>query len=96
MEFKFASKELIKLYETHYGSYPEAIINAFFKKIQIIKNAKNENDLRALKSNHFEKLKGKTGQYSMRLNDKFRLIVEFLENGSCKIVLVKEISNHYS
>lgn len=96
MEIWFADKKLVKLYKTGKGSYSEIIIKAFFKKIQQIRSAKNENDLRALKSNHFEKLQGIKDQYSMRLNDQFRLIIELLDDGSCKIVIIKEISNHYS
>lgn len=95
MEIKFADKKLAMLYEVGEGAYSEAVISAFSKKIQIIKSAKNENDLRALKSNHFEKLKGTKDSYSMRLNKQYRLIIELLNDGSCKIVIIKEISNHY-
>jgi toxin HigB-1 len=95
MKFKFGSKELSDLYETEQGPYSEAIIKAFFKKIQLINNAKDENDLRALKSNHFEKLQGEKNLYSIRLNIQFRLILELLKDGQCKIILIREISKHY-
>ena len=96
MEFKFATKDLAKLYETGEGPYPPAIIKAFTKKVGLIKNANHENDLRALKSNHFEKLKGEKKLYSIRLNDQYRLIFKLQQDGSYKIILIKEISNHYS
>jgi plasmid maintenance system killer protein len=95
MKFQFGSKELSDLYETGQGSYSEAIIKAFFKKIQLINNAKDENDLRRLQSNHFEKLQGEKNLYSIRLNIQFRLILELLKDGQCKIILIKEISKHY-
>ena len=96
MEFKFATKELARLYETGQGPYASAVIKAFIKKVGLIKNAKHENDLRAFKSNHFEKLKGQKNSYSIRLNVQYRLIFELQADGLYKIVLIKEISNHYS
>jgi hypothetical protein len=42
-------------------------------RMQSIRAAANENDLREMKSNHFEKLKGdRKGDYSIRLNLTFR------------------------
>lgn len=96
MLFEFDNNELVKIYETGRGSYPPEIIKAFFKKIQLIKNAKNENDLRKIKSNHFEKMEGYKNRYSLRLNLQYRLIIELLKDGIYKIILIKEISNHYS
>lgn len=95
MQFKFAEKDLVNLYETGQGPYPEAIIKAFFKKVQLIDKAKDENDLRAFKGNHFEKLQGEKNLYSIRLNIQFRLILELLKDGQCKIILIREISKHY-
>jgi proteic killer suppression protein len=47
----------------------EAIVTAFRRRIQAIRAASNEQDLRAMKSFHFEKLSGnRRHQYSIRLN----------------------------
>lgn len=97
MKIEFANKKLEILYQTGAGSmkYSEAVVRAFFKKMQAIKNANNEADLRALKSNHFEKMKGSKNNYSIRLNRQYRLEFELLKDFSCKIILIKKISKHY-
>jgi len=97
MKFSFQTKELANLCYQGKGAedYPDFIVNSFFRKISQIKRAKNENDLRALKSNHFEKLKGKDNLYSIRLNDQYRLEFSILESSE-KELFIKRISNHYS
>jgi toxin HigB-1 len=78
------------------GGYSEAIVQAFRERMRTIIRVRNENDLRALKSLHFEKLKGKrTGEYSMRINDQFRLIfqIESTEHGNQ--LVVTDIEKHY-
>lgn len=83
------------------ASYPTEVIKAFRKCLSKIKSAKNTIDLRAIKSLHFEKLKGKKyeGKYSIRLNISYRLIfrIENLESsGKIEIICIEEISNHYA
>jgi len=97
MKVEFADSKLEKLYYEGKGAknYPDNIIKSFFKKIQLIKSANNENDLRALKSNHFEKIKGKKNLYSIRLNIAYRLEFSIEKNNECKIILIIKISNHY-
>ena len=78
------------------GGYSETVVEAFRERIRTIIRADNENDLRALKSLHFEKLKGKRKhEYSMRINDQFRLIfqIEAAERGN-RLVIV-DIEKHY-
>jgi proteic killer suppression protein len=63
--------------------------------MQAIRSAANENDLRDLKSNHFEKLKGnRKGQYSIRLNDQFRLIFEIEETKGGNRLAIREIADY--
>lgn len=97
MKFSFQNTDLENLYYMGEGikDYPAFVGKAFFKKVSMIKNAKNENDIRAIKGNHFEKIKGEDNLYSIRLNDQYRL--EFsIEESDCKSILIKKISNHYS
>lgn len=98
MRFQFENSGLEELYYEEKGAeaYPDYVVTAFFKKIQTIKAATNENDLRALKGNHFEKMEGKENKYSMRLNLQYRLIFSLEKDGGCTIISIKEISNHYS
>lgn len=61
-----------------------------------IRAAQDERDLRQMRSLHFEKLRGdRSHQYSMRVNDQYRLIVEIERTGGrSKIVLVEIIDYH--
>lgn len=58
MRFIFRSKKLQRLYTDEAGAerYPPEVVDAFFDKMAIIAAANHENDLRALKGLHFEKL----------------------------------------
>lgn len=76
----------------------EGVVRSFRKKMQVIRAVKNENDLRAMGSLHFEVLKGKRAhQASIRLNNKYRLILEIEErSGSNNNVLhVKGIEDYH-
>jgi toxin HigB-1 len=81
--------------------YPAEVIKAFKKRVFEIKNARNTQDLRNIKSLHFEKLKEKKyeGKYSIRLNIAYRMIfrIENLEgNERVEVICIEEINNHYS
>jgi len=97
MDFEFHSEELKELYVTGKCSrrYDVSIVKAFFKRISLIAAAKNENDLRKIKSNHFEKLKGYNDQYSMRLNDKMRLIFYIRKSESGNLLSILDIKDYH-
>jgi proteic killer suppression protein len=45
---------------------------------------------------HFKKLSGtRAGQYSIRLNDQWRLIIEYVMEGGKKVVSVVEITDYH-
>jgi proteic killer suppression protein len=93
---KFADKGLEALEKTDDPDYSDAIIRAFRLRMQVIRGSKDERDFYALKSLRFEKLKGKRShQHSMRLNDQFRLILEFNGTGPDKTVIVVEIVDYH-
>lgn len=53
---------------------PDDIQQAALRKLRMINNAKNIDDLRIPPANRLEKLKGnRSGQYSIRINDKWRI-----------------------
>ena len=92
MDVAFRTEELDKL-ETDpdfTAGYGKEIDKAYRKRIQIIRAAKDERDLYAIRGNRFEKLKGsRSHQYSLRLNDKMRLVVEIEpETPKNKIVVI--------
>ena len=95
MRFRFRYKKLEALYTEGKGAhkYPPGIVDAFVEVMSVIQSAADERDLRMLKGLRYEKLKGdRKGQHSMRLNDQFRLIVEWEKDdqGSCLVIIVIE------
>jgi proteic killer suppression protein len=64
--------------------------------MQAIRAAMDERDLVAVRGNRFEKLKGdRSHQYSVRLNDQYRLILEFEGSGQGKVVVVVGIEDYH-
>ena len=79
--------------------FPSEVAVGFRKRINQIQNAKDTQDLRALKSLHFEKLREKKyeGKYSIRINKSYRIIFR-IDKDILRIetVVVEEVTNHYS
>ena len=72
---------------------PADIEVRLFRKLQIMDDAKADSDLRAPKSNHFEKLSGNlAGLHSIRVNLKWRLIFEW--DGSEGLAANVYLDNH--
>jgi len=75
---------------------PQPAVRAFWKRMQFIRSAVDERDFRQMKSLHFEKLKGaRKSQYSMRLNDQYRLILEFKKERNTKTVSIVSIEDYH-
>ena len=60
MRFRFGNKKIEALYYEEKGArrYPPEVVDGFFEVVAIIRAAKDERDLHALKSLRYEKLKG--------------------------------------
>ena len=72
------------------------IVRAFRMRMQQIRAAVDARDFYASKAMHFEKLKGdRSGQYSIRLNKQWRLILELRGEHPCKIVGIVEIVDYH-
>ena len=98
MEVKFKDKDLDRLESdaSFSGGRADPVVSAFRKRMQMIRSAPDERVFYALKYLHFEKLKSTGGdQYSMRLNDQWRLIVEFEGKGQDKIVVIVGITDYH-
>ncbi|MEK6777900.1 MAG: type II toxin-antitoxin system RelE/ParE family toxin [bacterium] len=97
MRYRFADKRLEELYLHGAGSerYPQGIAEMFVRRVRTIEAAADERDLRALKSLHFEKLKGGKDRYSIRLNNAWRLILTIEKDKDGKIVVIIKINKHY-
>lgn len=102
MEIHFQDEYLEELAENKKASgkpkFPEEVILAYKKRIFQVKAAKGTQDLREIKSLHFEKLKEKRfkGKYSIRLNKAYRLIFDIGKDERLEIMIVEEINNHYA
>ena len=84
--------------ETGKQKFSEEVIKSFRKQIFQIKHAISTQELRKIKSLHFEKLKEKRykGKHSIRLHGKYRLIFGINKQRGVEIILIEEISDHYS
>jgi proteic killer suppression protein len=90
------SLERLERDASYTAGFDPAIVKAFRKRMWSIRNATDERDLRGLKSARFEKLSGDgKGQYSMRLNDQWRLIVEFEGEAPNKRITILEIADYH-
>ena len=57
---------------------PASLDERLFRKLQLIDDAENDQDLRVPPSNHFEKLSGNLkGKHSIRVNRQWRLIFKW-------------------
>jgi proteic killer suppression protein len=62
---------------------PNSIQNTARRKLRMLNNSSRINDLRVPPSNRLELLKGdRKGQYSIRVNDQWRICFEWME-GDC-------------
>ena len=97
MEVRFKDDSLDRLEkEKDDGSRPAAVVKAYLRLVQRIRSAPDERVFRTMGSLRFKKLKGKRkGQWSMRLNDQWRLILEFEGQGADRVVWIVEIADYH-
>lgn len=98
MEIAFEDSNLYRLERDAKfdAGYPPAIVKAFRKRMQYIRDSIDERDFRSMRSLNFERLKGeRSNQYSMRLNDQWRLIVELHGEAPNKTVVVVSIEDYH-
>ncbi|MFZ6638528.1 type II toxin-antitoxin system RelE/ParE family toxin [Undibacterium sp. TC4M20W] len=98
MEFEFDDKSLDRLYTDAQftAGLSQEVVTAFRKRMQQIISFQDERDFYALKSLHFEKLQGdRDGQSSIRLNSKWRLILEIRGSHPCKLIGIIEIVDYH-
>ncbi|AKU48449.1 type II toxin-antitoxin system RelE/ParE family toxin [Xanthomonas arboricola] len=98
MEVRFEDPSLERLeVDPKYTAGLDAdLVKAFRKRLQFIRAALDERAFYAMKSLHYEKLKGdRDGQRSMRLNDQWRLILRLKEVDVGKQVIVISIADYH-
>lgn len=98
MEILFRNNKLDRL-ETDAkfdGGFPGPVVTKLRQRLQEIRAASDERVFYRLRSLRFEKLKGnREHQYSMRLNDQWRLILEFEGNSPNKVAVVVGIEDYH-
>lgn len=98
MEVEFDDDDLDQL-ETDAratAGFPAAVVRGYRKAMQFIRDAADERDLYAMRGLRFEKLEGKRkGQFSLRCNDQYRLIIELVGKSKTKKVRVIEIVDYH-
>ncbi|MFM1842384.1 MAG: hypothetical protein RLZZ490_1120 [Cyanobacteriota bacterium] len=102
MNFEFKSKKLEQLYteEKNAHKYPGEVIDNFFEVMLILESVPDEQTLlnKKIGGRKPEKLKGKRGvkgQYSIRLNQQFRLIFTIETDPNDKYLLIIEIVDYH-
>lgn len=78
------------------GGHPPEVVKAFRRRMQQIRAAVDERDFCNQRSLRFEKLAGaRRHQHSMRLNDQWRLILEFHGSSPNKSVAIICIEDYH-
>jgi toxin HigB-1 len=98
VEVSFEDAQLKTLAEdkTLDGGYSPGVGKSFRQRLQFITDAQDERDFFAWRSLRFEKLKGnRSNEYSMRLNDQWRLILSFQGEAPNKTVIVRGIEDYH-
>lgn len=91
MQVRHADKKLERLeHEQDYSAgFDAKVVRAYRKLMQLIRAAVDERAFYALKSLHYEKLKGdRKDERSMRLNKQYRLVLKLEENRGKTVVIV--------
>ena len=90
----FADKETEKIYNQQFSKkLPQSIQRIALRKLMMLDNAERLEDLRVPPANHLELLHGnRAGQYSIRINQQYRICFIF-ENGVSRNV---EIVDYHS
>jgi len=86
----FKCKETARIFETGYSrKFPDSIIKSAIIRLVMLNRSGKLDDLKIPPSNHLEKLSGdRKGQYSIRINDKYRVCFKWHENNAYDVEIV--------
>ena len=78
------------------GGWQSGFVSSYRRRMGAIRSAVSPHDLSQLKGNRFEKLKGaRSHQHSVRINDQYRLILEFEDTDQGKVVVIVGIEDYH-
>jgi len=97
MELRSDDTDLERLeVDTEYtGGRPLEIVRAYRKLVNFVRQAQDEVDLQACKFLGIEKLPVNSPQYSLRLNDQWRLVIEFEQGKPTKKLVIIAIKDDH-
>jgi toxin HigB-1 len=86
----FKSKETARIFERLRSTrLPQDIQQVSYRKLRMLNNAVTLDDLRIPPANRLEKLSGdRSGQYSIRVNDQWRICFEWIDEDAYNVVIV--------
>ena len=97
MDIEFRNRRLERFYSVKSAArkLPVPVAEAYVDAIDLLRAARDLNALRAVKGLRLERLVegSRKGQYSIRLNRQWRLILK--EGDSSTVVIVWDVNNHY-
>ena len=98
MKLEFANTKLEKaaVHSGQIGRWSAKLIQIYRRRVAVIRAAKDRRDLYALSSLHLEKLEGKKKhQHSVKLDDQFRIILQFRKEDKREIVTIVDIEDYH-
>jgi toxin HigB-1 len=96
VNFKNESLDRLETDAKYNAGFGDVIVRAYRRAMLHIRAAADERTFYARRSFNFEKLKAdREGQYSMRLNEQWRLIVELIGEAPNKTVFIIEITDYH-
>ena len=98
MQVEFRTNKLRRQYEQNLEaqrSFGEKVARRYIQRINIIKEARDIEELRTMPVLHCHPLKGeRAGQWAINLTEQYRLIFT-LQGEQLEIVCIEEVSKHY-
>ena len=80
---------------TFTGGFPEGVAKAFRKIVWAMEAADDERDLRVPSGNRYEKLKGRGGEHSIRLNKQWRVVFRLQMKKGVKTIIILRIEDYH-
>ena len=86
----FEDKEVEKIFKKSKSPLYQNIKKVVLRKLILLDEAKDLRELSKLPNNRLEKLKGAERTYSIRINDQYRIVFDWIDNNAYKV----EINKH--
>jgi len=86
----FKCKETARIFECGFSrKFPTSILKSAIIRLAMLNRSGKLDDLKVPPSNHLEKLSGdREGQYSVRINDRYRVCFKWRENNAYDVEIV--------